>query len=67
MITISVNGRQETVGPATSVSGYLAIKGIDPAVTVVEINKSIVKKEELGTVVLKKNDVVEILRFVGGG
>jgi sulfur carrier protein len=67
MITVLVNGKQETAGPGTTVAGYLALKGIDPAVTVVEINGSIVKKEDFGTIIIKNNDTVEILRFVGGG
>lgn len=67
MITIVVNGNPDTVMPCMTVSGYLALKGIDPAVTVVEINRSIVKKEDFGIIILKNNDAVEILRFVGGG
>jgi sulfur carrier protein len=67
MITIVVNGKQDTVGPGTSMGGYLALKKIDPAVAVVEINGSIVKREDFDTTVLNGSDTVEVLRFVGGG
>ena len=67
MITITVNGKQETIGPGTTVGGYLALKRMDPAVVVVEINKSIIKKEDFGTTAFNNKDTVEILRFVGGG
>jgi len=67
MITITVNGKQETIGPGTTVRDYLTLKGTDPAVVVVEINRTIVKKESFGTTALRDNDAVEILRFVGGG
>jgi sulfur carrier protein len=40
---------------------------MDPAVVVVEINKSIIKKEDFGTTAFNNKDTVEILRFVGGG
>jgi sulfur carrier protein len=67
MITIIVNGKRDTVGPGTSIGEYLALKKIDPAVAVVEINGSIVKRENFRTAVFNDNDTVEILRFVGGG
>jgi len=67
MITIIVNGKQDTVESGTSIGNYLALKKIDAAVAVVEINRSIVKKEDINKTVLNSNDSVEILRFVGGG
>ena len=67
MTTIIVNGKSETVAPRTSIGKYLALKKIDPAVAVVEINRSIVKREDFGEVVFNDDDNVEILRFVGGG
>jgi sulfur carrier protein len=67
MIAITVNGRQEAVEAGTTLGGYLAGRGIDPAVAVVEINGTIVRKEDYGAVPFRKNDTVEILRFVGGG
>jgi sulfur carrier protein len=67
MTAIMVNGRQETVTPGTDIRVFLDLKGIDPAVAVVEINGSIVKREDFVTTVLNGGDSVEILRFVGGG
>jgi sulfur carrier protein len=67
MADITVNGRQETAGPGATLGGFLALKGIDPEVIVVEINRTIVKREDFGKILLNAGDSVEILRFVGGG
>ena len=67
MIAVVVNGKRETVGPGTSIGGYLAQKKIDPAIAVVEVNGSIVKREDFDKTVLKGSDTIEVLRFVGGG
>jgi thiamine biosynthesis protein ThiS len=66
-MNLIVNGTADAAADGSTVLALLAAKKIDPAVAVVEINKSIVKKEDLGTTALHDGDVVEILRFVGGG
>jgi sulfur carrier protein len=67
MINIIVNGKRDTVEQRTSLGDFLVFKKIDPAVAVVEINRSIVKKEDFDKTVLNSGDAVEVLRFVGGG
>jgi sulfur carrier protein len=67
MISVIVNGKRDIVEAGTSVGCFLAVKKIDPAVAVVEVNGSIVKRDDFGAVVFNDNDKVEILRFVGGG
>lgn len=53
--------------PAHTVAALLAARSIDPAHVVVEINREIIDRDRFGTFVLRDGDVVEILRFVGGG
>ncbi len=64
---LAINGKADSLEEGSNILDLLAAKKIDPAVVVVEVNKSIVKKENFGTAVLRDNDTVEILRFVGGG
>ena len=64
---LTINGKADSIEGGSTVLHLLAAKKIDPAVVVVEVNKSIVKKENFGTAVIRDNDSVEILRFVGGG
>ena len=42
-------------------------EGYEPARVVVERNLEIVPKDQLQHVVLQDEDVIEVLRFVGGG
>lgn len=64
---IQVNGRPEITGPSVTIEDMLAAKKLDSACVVVELNRNVIKKETFSSVVLKEHDVVEILRFVGGG
>lgn len=64
---IHINGKPEYLAPGMSIENLLAARSLDTACVVVELNRAIVKKEYFGSTVLKDGDVVEILRFVGGG
>jgi len=64
---VTVNGRAEQVEPGTTVAGYLAARGLDPAHVVVEINRDIAGRDTFTARELQTGDRVEILRFVGGG
>ncbi|MBB6217255.1 sulfur carrier protein [Anaerosolibacter carboniphilus] len=64
---IVVNGKRESIDQSMSILQYLSLKGLDPNRAVVEHNYTVVKKEEWGNIILKENDQLEVLRFVGGG
>ena len=64
---IKINGKLSEINAGCSVNQILQEKAIDPAHVVVEINKNIIIKENFPDTVLKQNDTVEIIRFVGGG
>ncbi len=64
---ITVNGKKEVLEKEMNIIGFLDFKGIKPNTVVIEYNYDIVKKEEWGNIVLKENDKLEVLRFVGGG
>ena len=62
-----VNGERQTVPEGTTAAGLLAQLGIQPERVVVEVNLTILKRDQLPSTVLKSQDQVEIVHFVGGG
>jgi len=66
-LNITVNGKKEMIDHGTSLLIFLKQKGVDPDTVVVEYNYEVVKKEEWDRIILKENDNLEVLRFVGGG
>ena len=64
---LTVNGDVFTVGEGTTVTQLLQELKIAPERVVVEINLTILKRAQHAETVLKPNDRVEIVQFVGGG
>lgn len=64
---IIVNGKEEILEGATTIAGLIALKELNPNAVIVEHNYSLVKKENWGDMIIRENDRLEILRFVGGG
>ncbi|EGO63385.1 sulfur carrier protein ThiS [Acetonema longum] len=64
---IRVNGRQEEAIAGMTLLEYLRNKGLDPGQAVVEYNQQVVERDQWGSIGLKENDQLEVLRFVGGG
>jgi thiamine biosynthesis protein ThiS len=64
---IVVNGEDRQVpGPATLLD-LLAHLGLDPRTVVVERNREIVRRPNLGETALAVGDAIELVHFVGGG
>jgi sulfur carrier protein len=66
MITLLINGKKETI-EQTNVEELLKSRSIDKNEVVVELNKEIRKRDSLKAIFLNNDDVLEIIRFVGGG
>lgn len=66
-IRIVLNGTPQDVTAGMSVLDFLQSRSIDPSHVVVEVNRSIINRDEFANCRFKDNDTVEILRFVGGG
>lgn len=66
-MNIVVNGSPRTIDEGATISGLLDSVGIRPGVTVVECNGLVQERREFETTRLAEGDVVEIVRFVGGG
>jgi len=63
---ITINGRSLNINGVRLIE-YLTENSYNIQRVVVELNGNILPKGEYETTVLKENDVVEILAFVGGG
>lgn len=64
---LTVNGKVEDVNTQLNLGELILAKGLRPENVVIEHNFRIVPKEEwLGTL-LRENDAVEIVSFIGGG
>lgn len=67
VLTIRLNGEPyEVAGPLT-VSDLLAALEIDGRRVAVEHNLTVVKKDAYDTTMVRQDDQVEIVNFVGGG
>ena len=64
---ITLNGKKLEVEQGTKLLELLEQKGLEPERVVIEYNYDILKKENWESTVLKENDNLEVLRFVGGG
>lgn len=63
---VSVNGQMKDID-GSNLYQYLVNEGFELSRVVVEYNLNIIPSNELAEIVVKDGDVVEVLRFVGGG
>lgn len=66
MINVIVNGLKEEI-VAQSIYKYLLSKDIKPQMVVVEHNEDIIDRDKWDDVILGESDVLEVIKFVGGG
>jgi len=66
-ISVLINGQSNNIAEGTSLLTLLEKLDIDPGRVAVEYNMEIVNKSNFNDTVLKENDTLEIITFVGGG
>ncbi|PCJ52984.1 MAG: thiamine biosynthesis protein ThiS [Candidatus Hydrogenedentota bacterium] len=64
---ISVNGEDRAYDDGLSIQGLLDEVGVSAEVTAVQHNGDIIPRDDLPNITLKKGDVLELVRIVGGG
>ena len=64
---LMVNGKPMDVSDGATAAGLLEQLNIQSERVVVEVNLTIVKRDQLSSTVLKPGDQVEVVHFVGGG
>ena len=63
---LKINGKSEEF-PGGSVLDLLKTKKIEPQMVAVEVNDSMVERDQLGATQLKEGDRLEFLFYMGGG
>ena len=63
---VMINGEEKEIA-GKNLLEYLKENGFNPEPLVVERNFEIIPKEQFGSVTIQDEDVIEVLRFVGGG
>lgn len=64
---LTLNGKQESIEKPLNLADLVQVKGLCPDKIVVEHNFCIISKEDWPKIMLKDQDVIEIVSFVGGG
>jgi sulfur carrier protein len=65
---LKINGNMEDVSGEIAVGELLKEKDVEsPDMVSVELNGEILSRSEFGTILVKENDEVEFLYFMGGG
>jgi thiamine biosynthesis protein ThiS len=66
-LALVVNGEPRRVPAPATAADLLAHLGLDGRAVVVELNRRIVRRTDLGATALHEGDAVELVHFVGGG
>lgn len=64
---IIINGEKKIIDNNTTLAALLKELAIDAQRVAVELNRSIIDKADYSKTILKDNDSLEIVSFIGGG
>ena len=67
MLRVQVNGESRQFDAPASLLDLLRSLDLDPRMVVVEHNREIVRRPELGNRTVNDGDQIELVHFVGGG
>ena len=67
MADIMFNGKKRDIKDNTNITEFITINSYKPEHVVEELNEEIIPKERYQEIILKDNDVLEVLSFMGGG
>ncbi len=62
-----INGKEFKIKENSNISEILTYLKLNKNYVVVEVNFNIIPKEKYDSFLLKENDSIEVLSFVGGG
>ena len=66
-IKIKVNGKNKTIKENENMLELTKILKIPLKKVAIELNQEIMDKRKLNRIIIKKNDEIEIVHFIGGG
>jgi len=64
---ITCNGETKEITPNTTLISFIRDMDLNPDTVVAECDGRIVKRDEYDNLVLSEENVLELIRFVGGG
>jgi sulfur carrier protein len=64
---ITCNGETKEITPNTTLISFIRDMNLNPDTVVAECDGRIVKREEYDNMFLSEENVLELIRFVGGG
>ncbi|HEY0984391.1 sulfur carrier protein ThiS [Schlesneria sp.] len=67
MLSILVNGEQQSVAPGLTVAELLASLKLNPRFLAVELNRRVIPRAEHSQTKIAAHDQIEIVTLVGGG
>ncbi len=66
-IKIKLNGKVKSINENEKLSKLISILKIPLKKVAIELNQEIIDKKKFNKIILKKNDIIEIVHFIGGG
>ena len=66
-IKIKVNGKYANIDKNQALSKLLKKLKIPIKKVAIELNQEIIDKKNISKIIIKKNDKIEIVHFIGGG
>ena len=66
-IKIRVNGKVKSISDNYNMLDLVKSLKIPMKKVAIELNQEIINKKNIGKIILKKNDKIEIVHFIGGG
>ena len=66
-IKIKVNGKFKSISDIYKISDLVKELRIPLKTVAIELNREIINKKNINKIILKKNDKIEIVHFIGGG
>ena len=66
-IEIRVNGKVKSISDKYKMSDLVKNLKIPMKKVAIELNQEIIDKKKIDKIILKKNDKIEIVHFIGGG
>ena len=66
-IKIKINGKVKIINQNVNLSKLLKVLKIPIKKVAIELNQEIIDKKKLNKIMLRNNDSIEIVHFIGGG
>ena len=66
-VNIHLNGEPREFADGLTLQSLIATLALEPTRVAIELNRSVVRRNQWAATVLQEGDQVEIVHFVGGG